>query len=393
MKEVSSLLLMFLKLFLARPGSGVIIVFGVAGLTAIVTSLFAVSTAFEGALASTGQPDRALLLRAGSTSEINGNVALNQYEIVRDMAGLLRLQDKGVASRETYVTANLRMKNSSKEATLPLRGVEAAAFTVRPEVSIVSGATFDAGKYELIAGVKAAQTFAGLEVGQTIRIRGQEYLVRGHFSAEGGANETELWMDERLLAATLGRGETFSSIIVRLESAREFESFQAQLAADRRLTLSAYRESSFYEDLAGPTTSMIQTLGLLVGIIMSIGALAAGVNSMQAALESRTREIATLRALGFGRVPVLTAVLAECAVLSLIGAGAALVGVFVLLDGQTLSTVAASTTSGTQVAFEFDITGESLAIAGLTALSLGVLGGLMPGIAAIRRPIPQALRG
>ena len=392
MKQIRSLLALFLKLFLSRPGSGVIIVLGVTGLTAIVTALFTISETFETALTSTGQPDRALLLRAGSTSEINGNVALDQYLTVLDMPYLKRSSDAGLASRETYVTANLRLKDSSKEATLPLRGVEAPAFSVRPEIKIVSGAKFDSGKYELIAGVKAAQTFAGLEVGQTIQIRGQDYLVRGHFSAQGSASETELWMDERLLAQTLGRGETFSSILVRLENADAFEEFKTQLEADRRLTLSAYQESDYYHDLAGPTTGMIETLGLLVAIIMSFGALAAGINSMQTALESRTREIATLRALGFGRLSVLSAVLAECAVLSLLGASAAIVSLFILLDGQTLSTVAAATTSGTQVAFEFHLTKQSLGIASGTAISLGVLGGLLPGVAAIRRPIPQALR-
>jgi len=393
MKQTRSLLLMFLKLFIARPGSGVIVVIGVAGLTAIVTALVTISEAFEATLVATGQPDRALLLRAGSTSEINGNLALEQFSIVRDAPGLKRLQGEGLASRETFVTATIRRKNSSKLATLPLRGVEAPAFDVRPEIQITRGSTFDSGKYELIAGIKAAQTFANLEVGQRIQIRGQDYLVRGHFSAKGSASETELWMDERLLAQTLGRGDTFSSILVRLDSTERFDEFQAQLAKDRRLTLSAYRETDFYKALAGPTTSMIQTLGLLVGIIMSIGAIAAGVNSMQAALESRSTEIATLRALGFRRTSVLFAVLAECAVLSLIGAGIALIGIFVLLDGHTLSTVAAATTSGTQVAFEFDLTRRSMAIAGLMALTLGILGGLIPGLAAIRRPIPQALRG
>ena len=393
MKEIRSLLLTFLKLFIARPGSGLIVVIGVAGLTGIITSLFAISAAFESALASTGQPDRALLLRAGSTSEINGNVSLNQYAIVRDMPGVKRSDATGLASRETYVTANLRMNDSAKSATLPLRGVNTTAFDVRPEVRITSGALFDPGKYELIAGVRAARTFADLEVGQTIQIRGQSYLVRGHFTAGGSASETELWMDERLLAHTLGRGETFSSILVRLQNAEAFDDFQDRLEADRRLSLSAYRESDFYENLAGPTTDMIQVLGLVVGVIMSVGALAAGLNSMQAALEARSREIATLRALGFGRFSLLIAVIAECTILSCIGTGAALSGIFILLDGQTLSTVAAATTSGTQVAFEFDLNEQAFFLAGSTALVMGVCGGLVPGLTAIRRSIPQALRG
>jgi putative ABC transport system permease protein len=393
MKEAGSLLHMFLKLFLTRPGSGMIILIGVAGITGIVVSLFTLAEAFEKALAGTGQTDRVLVLRAGSTSEINGNVALNQFPIVRDMSEVERVSDGGLASRETYVTVNLPMKDLTLDATLPLRGVEGAAFDVRPEVQITRGRSFNSGKYELIAGIKAAQTFAGLGVGKTIRIRGHEYLVTGHFSAAGSANETELWMDERLLAQTLGRGDTFSSILVRLKSPDLLTDFQKRISGDRRLTLSAHQESAYYEALAKPTIALIQGLGFLVGTIMALGAIAAAVNSMQTALESRTREIATLRALGFGRYPVLAAILAECTLLSVLGATLALAVVFLLFDGQAFSTVAAATTSGSQVGFEFRITKMTVGIAAGLAAMFGIAGGLIPGVVAIRRPIPQALRG
>ena len=392
MKGLVSLVRMFISLFVARPGSGVIIVLGVAGLTAIVVSLFVMASSFEKALMTTGKADRALVLRAGSTSEINGNVPLAQFPIVRELPQVRRAGDIGMASRETYVTVKLPTHDGDGEGTLPLRGVTEDAFTVRPEVKIVSGTNFSPGKYELLVGVKAAQTFADLAVGETIWVRGQRYLVSGHFTASASATETELWMDERLLAQTLGRGSTFSSILVQLQGDELFEQFQQKLAEDKRLTVAAYRESDFYSDLAEPTAGLIKGIGVLVGVIMALGAIAAAMNSMQSALQSRTREIATLRALGFGRPAVLAAVLIECTLLSLVGASLALAGVYLLLDGSTLSTVAAATSSGAQVAFQFSVTKDAAMFAGAIAVGLGILGGLIPGLGATRKSLPQALR-
>ena len=177
-----------------------------------------------------------------------------------------------------------------------------------------------------------------------------------------------------------------------LRNPQLFSALQEKLADDKRLTLTAHRESDYYRELAAPTTGLIQGLGLLVGTIMALGAIAAAINSMQTALQARTREIATLRAIGFGRFPVLGAVLAECLVLSLLGAAVAVGLVYLIVDGNTFSAVAASTTSGAQVAFEFRVTAQAIVLAAALALSLGFIGGLIPGIAAIRKNLPTALR-
>ena len=386
MRQIFSLCAISLRLLVARPGPGVIIVLGMVGLVAVALSLSVIATAFEAALVSTGKPDRALVLRAGSTSEINGSIPLGQYALIRDLEAVDH------ASRETYITVNLPMHNGTAQATLPMRGTTNESFTVRPEVELVAGRAFAPGKYELIAGVKAAQIFAGLEPGKHIQIRGQSWLVTGLFSAEGSAFETELWVDERLLAQALGRGDTFSSMLVQLTSAGAFEGFRARLAEDRRLTVAAHRESTFYADQAGPTTGLIRGLGWLVGIIMALGALTAALNTMQSAMDARAREVAVLQALGFERLPLLVAVLIECTLLSLLGAAIAVAVVYLLLDGATLSTVAAATSSGAQVAFRFTITANALVLAAALALVVGLLGGLVPGYRAIKRPVARSLR-
>ena len=393
MTKTIVLFVLGLRLLVARPGPGLVIFAGMAGFIAVAVSLFVIANAFDTALTGTGKPDRALLLRSGSNSEINGNVPLSQYPIVRELPELAQASDGGLAARESYITVNLPRRADGADATLSLRGVTAASYAVRPEIRITAGEHFSPGTYELIAGSKAAQLWRGLTPGNTIRIRGQSWRVTGLFSAANSASETELWVDERLLAQTLGRGETFSSILVRLASPDAFEPLKQRLLRDPRLTLSAHRESEFYAQQAAPTSGLIRGLGWVVGFIMALGALSAAFNTMETALSERAREIATLRTLGFERGAILAAITMECVLLSLLGAGLAIAGVTVLLDGSTLSTVAAATTSGAQVAFVFRVQLPALLLAAGLAIILGLLGGLIPGLAAIRRPLPAALRG
>ena len=194
MKRSFALFRLCLQMLAARPGSGLIIVVGIAGLTAVSVSLFGLADAFEEALVSSGQPDRALVLRAGSTSEINGNVPLSQHRVVGDMPEVV------AAARETYVTVNLPERHDGTDASLPMRGVTPVSFDVRPEVTLLEGRSFEPGRFELIAGVEAARLFDGIHLGASLQIRGQRWQVVGLFEAHGSVTETEIWVDERLLA-------------------------------------------------------------------------------------------------------------------------------------------------------------------------------------------------
>ena len=312
-KQTLSILVMSLRSLPNRLMPTSIIVIGIAGVVAVLLALLSLASGFESTLKSTGQDNRAIVLRAGSTSEINGSLSINQYNVIKDLAGVARANDKKLAAKETFVTVNLPKKDNSADASVPMRGISAESFLVRPEVNLVSGRNVELGKHELIAGVSAAGQIAGIEVNSTLMIRGVEWKVVGVFSAEGGAFESELWVDQKLLAAAWNRGETFSSMLVQLTSSEQFPQFEQQVRSDKRLTANAIRESSFYAEQSKTTTGLITAISLLIGAIMSIGAVFAALNSMYSAISARTTEIATLRALGFHRAPILLSVLIESA--------------------------------------------------------------------------------
>ena len=391
-KQTFSILAMSLRSLPNRLMPTSIIVIGIAGVVAVLLALLSLASGFESTLKSTGQDNRAIVLRAGSTSEINGSLSINQYNVIKDLAGVASTNDKKLAAKETFVTVNLPKKDNSADASVPMRGISAESFLVRPEVNLVSGRNLELGKHELIAGVSAAGQIAGIEVNGTLMIRGVEWSVVGVFSAEGGAFESELWVDQTLLAAAWNRGETFSSMLVQLTSSEHFPQFEQQVRSDKRLTANAIRESSFYAEQSKTTTGLITAISALIGVIMSIGAVFAALNSMYSAISGRTTEIATLRALGFHRAPILLSVLIESALMASIGAvlGGSLV--YSTLNGSGVSTAAATSSTFTQIAFEFMVT-PTLLLAGVClAIALGLIGGFFPALHAVRRPIVEGLR-
>ena len=380
-----------------RLGASAVIVLGIGGVVAVVVSLMAMADGFERTLTTTGSDDRALVLRAGSTAEINGNIPLSNYDIVGRLPQVARDESGPVASRETFVTVDMPRRHEAvghpQTASLPMRGVNEASYRVRPEVRIVDGRLPESGKFELLAGRSVALRFAGFATGESVRIRGVEWRVVGLFSANGGAYESEVWVDERLLAQSWQRGETFSSMLVRLNASADFEQFQQALADERRLTVHAIRESDYYANQAQGTTTLIKTVGTLVAVIMSIGVVISALNTMFTALASRGTEIATYRALGYRRSAILGAVLVESTVLGLVGALAAMGCVLLFLGGTQLSTVAATSTAPTQVIFDFKMSFDAISVGLMVAVALGLVGGLIPALKAVRLPVTQGLRG
>ncbi len=392
-KQTLALLTTNLRSILARPANSLITIVGIGGVVAVLISIFAVAQGFERTLATTGSADRALVLRAGSTSEINGSIPAGQYGPISNLPHVARSDAEPIASRETYVTVNLKRRDGKGEGSAPMRGVNKQSYLVRDELSLIEGRDIEFGKYEMIAGISAAADYEQLDIGQTIRLRGIEWRVVGLFQAHGSAYQSELWVDERLLAQSRGRGDTFSSMLVKLTDPSKMAAFQQSLLDDRRLTAHAIRESEYYAAQAGGTAGLIKGIGALVTVIMAIGAFFAALNTMYAALASRSIEIATLRSLGFNRGPIAAATLLESALLGLLGAILGSLVVYVFLNGLTLSTVAATTSTFTQIAFSFQVTLDLMVVAVLVSVLLGMIGGLLPTLRAIRLPIVQGLRG
>jgi putative ABC transport system permease protein len=285
---------------------------------------------------------------------------------------------------------DLEKRSTGTVANVPLRGVQQAAFAVRDEVRIVEGRGFENGKNEIIVGSGAAKQFAGLTLGSRLRWGENAWTVVGIFDAGGRVADSELWCDVAVLQPAYRRGSSFESVYVRLESPEAFTAFKAFLTADPRLDVQVLRESEYFEEQSRLLTGIITGLGSLVAGLMGIGAVFGALNTMYSAVAARTREIATLRALGFGGGAVVASVLAESLLLALVGGVLGGAASYVAFNGYQTSTI--NWQSFSQVSFAFAITPRLMAQGIAYALLMGLVGGLFPAIRAARIPVARALR-
>jgi len=372
-----------------RWAPSLVIVIGLAGVVAVFTALLAMSTGFSSTLQAAGRQDVAIIMRGGSDAELNSGLSREDADIIRQMPGIRAGADgKPIASAEMMIIAELlRNKDAKDAANITVRGVEPDAFVLRPKLKIVTGRNFTPGLRELIVGRGVARQFEGAAMGSTVRMRGSDWTVVGVFES-GDANESELWTDINIARTTFVRqGE--SSVRVALDGPAGFDKLKSALSADPRLTVDAKIEQDYY---TGQTRDFRRTIGVLAGVvtlIMALGAVFAALNSMYAAVAARGKEIATLRAIGFGGLPVLASVMIEALLLALVGGLLGAVAAYVLFNNMTVSTLGQSFT---QVVFSFKVTPE-LVVRGLViSILIGMVGGLLPAIRAARLPVTTGLR-
>ena len=374
-----------------RWGPSLVIIIGLAGVVAVFTALLAMAQGFQATLKDSGRTDNAIILRGGSGAELNSGFGGETASLIKLGPGIRKGADgKPLASGELIVITELMKKGEKVNgANVTLRGVEAASFELRPQLHIVEGRRFTPGLREIIVGAGVTRQFDGVALEQTIRMRGSDWKVVGRFAA-GDANDSELWADAGSAQSAFNRGNGFSAVRVGLESPAALQTLKTALAADPRLTVEVLQEQAYYSAQSGQFRAMISVLAFVVTLIMGLGAIFAALNTMYAAVASRTREIATLRALGFGALPVLVSVMIEAIVLSFLGG---VIGAFLawaLFDNLSVSTLGQSFT---QVVFAFRVSFQ-LVLAGLAiALIIGFIGGLLPAIRAARLPVTTALRG
>jgi putative ABC transport system permease protein len=293
-------------------------------------------------------------------------------------------------SAELFVVIDVPKKSTGTPANVPLRGVQPAAFATRPDLKITSGRKFEWGKNEIIVGEGAVKSFRGLEVGSRHKWGQNEWTVAGTFSADGDVWESEIWTDARVLQPAYRRGNSFQTVIARLESPQAFDKFKDALTKDPRLDVQVQRETEYFANQGRTLVAIIRNLGFILAILMGIGAVFGAINTMYSAVAARTREIGTLRALGFGRAVAVISVLVESMLLAAVGGVIGAVLAWVFLDGYRTSTLNFDTFS--QVTFAFDVT-PSLLVQGIVfALILGLAGGIFPAIRAARLPVTAALR-
>jgi putative ABC transport system permease protein len=374
----------------ARWISAIVAVLGIAGTVGVFIAMLSLARGFHATLVSSGSADNALIMRAGSSAELDGAVALDQVKVIQDAPGIARDNGAPLISPEVVVIANFPLKATGTDANVQVRGVSADALKVRKNVRISQGRFFEPGLSELIVGRNVAGTYSGLNLGDTVSFGSGTWKVVGIFDAGGSAFDSEVWCDSRVLAQVYKRPENiFQSVTVHLTSASAFDAFKDSLTADPRLTVQVSREIEYYEKQSRGLTTLITVLGTLVAAIMGIGAVFGALNTMYSAVSERSREIATMRAIGFGAFSIVMSFLFEALLIAFVGGllGSAAV---LPLNGLTTSTLNMQTFSS--VAFAFRITPVLLLIGIFFALLMGLIGGVPPAIRAARRPVALALR-
>jgi len=371
-----------------RWGASSVIVIGIAGVVGVLVAMLAMGEGFKATLDNTGKDDSAIILRGGSQAETNSVITRDQVPLIGALAGIAKGPDgRPLASPELSQVVNLLSKSDNTDANVQFRGVNPSAWALRPQMKIVEGRKFTPGLRELVAGRGAARQFQGLEVGQQLKLANQMWNVVGVFES-GDSHESELWADADVLGPAYNR-QAFQSVTVKLDGKNGFKQLKGALAADPRLKLDVSTTKDYYAKQSENLTKFLKVLGSIIGTIMGIGAVFGALNSMYAAVAGRSREIATMRAIGFRGVPVVVAVMLETMLLAFVGGllGAAIA--WLVFNGHTVSTLG---NNFSQVVFQFRVTPDLLWTGLKWALGIGLVGGLFPALRAARLPVTEALR-
>lgn len=373
-----------------RLGTSSVAVFGVACVVGVFIGVLSMASGFQRTMTKGGAEDVAIIMRKGATSEMASGMGYGQVQEISHLPGIAKQGEEPLSSPELYVVVDVNKRSTNSSANVPLRGVLPAAFSVRKNLKIVEGRMFTPGTYELVVGRAVQRQFSQLNVGDKIKFGSTEWTVVGAFDSEGGLAESELWCDAKVLQEVYRRGNSYQIVRAKLDGKEGFEKLKAGLASNPTFNFSATLESDYLADQSKPLSDFIRQIGWPVAILMAIGAIFGAINTMYTSVSTRTREIATLRAIGFGALPVAISTLIESILLSIIGGLIGALVVYLIFNGYTVSTLNFSSFS--QVVFDFAVT-KDLIIQGIWfAVVIGFIGGFFPAIRAARLPIATALR-
>jgi len=373
-----------------RLGSSGVAVIGIAGVVIVLVSVLSIASGFTAAMQGSGSTSRALVMRSGADSEMTSGLAGPEVDIIKQAPGLRRDGQTAVASAELFVIIDLPKISTNTPANVPMRGVDRTVLAVRDEATIVEGRMSEFGTNEVVVGRGANSQFKGLTVGNEIQSGQNRWQVVGMFEADGGIYETEIWIDSRVLQGAYRRGNSYQTVLARLDSSDSFNTFRDWLLANPQVNVQVRRETEYYSAQSRALSSLIQGVGYGIAALMGIGAVFGAILTMYTAVSTRSREIATLRALGFNTTSVVVSVLAESLALATLGGVLGGVAAYLAFNGYQTSTMNFQTFS--QVAFAFQVTPQLLVMGLVYALLMGLVGGLFPAIRAARLPIPSALR-
>jgi putative ABC transport system permease protein len=375
----------------ARWTSSLVAILGIAGTVGVFVAMLSMAKGFQATLVNSGSAGNALVTRAGATSEMTGAVSLDEVKVLEDAPGVAHGIDGPIMTPEVVVIAPFPLIRTGTDANVQVRGVSPKALEVRSKVKMIEGRFFQSGLTELIVGRNVASTYVGLGMGDAVKFGGGTWHVVGVFDAGGSAFDSEVWCDAAVLNQVYKRPENiYQSVTVHLTSPDALTQFRDSVTTDPRMSVDVTREVDYYSKQSRSVTTLIVVLGSLISIIMGIGAVFGALNTMYSAVSERSREIATMRALGFSAAAVVTSFVIEALLISFLGGVLGCIAVL-KLNGLTTSTMNFQTFSS--LAFAFRITPLLLLLGIVFALLMGVMGGLPPAIRAARRPVAQALRG
>jgi putative ABC transport system permease protein len=372
-----------------RLGSSSVVVIGIAGVVGVLVALLSMAAGFETTLRATGTDDTVIVMRAGAQTELNSVVDHDTAVVVSQAAQVLHNPaGQPIASPELVVIASLPKMSDGLDGNVEIRGVGEHAWELRPYIKVIEGSKFHPGLRELMAGKRATGQFRNLSVGSSLRLNGQSWTIVGVFESND-SHDSELWGDTDIVASTYRRGASTSSVSMRLTGTDAFEAIKAALTTDPRIKVDVTTTRTYYNQQSEGIARAIRVLGVTVGVIMAVGAIFGALNTMYAAVATRAREIATLRAIGFRGLPVIVSVLIETMLLALLGGVLGAGIAWAIFDDYTASTLGSNFS---QVVFAFKVS-PALLWEGLKwALAIGFVGGLFPAVRAARIPVTVGLR-
>jgi putative ABC transport system permease protein len=388
--QVAAITSMNVRNMSQRAASSIVALIGIAGVVTVLIGVLSIAEGFRAVLDISGSDQVAIVLRNGATDEMGSGLSQEQTRIIADSKNAARDEQGSIVSPELYVVVDVPLKSTGTAANVPLRGVGLQAVKLRSNFKIVEGTNFTPGKFEVVVGKGASMQFAGLTVGSQLRLGSANWTITGIFEDRGSVAESEIWTDVTVLQGAYNRGTSYQSMRVKLTSPSAMQAFKDEMSTDPRLNIRVFSEKDYYAEQSKILVTLVSTIGSAIAILMGLGAIFAALNTMYSAVSSRTREIATLRALGFGPAPVITSVLVEGLLIGLVGGAVGMIVSYVAFNGVRASTMNFATFS--QLTFAFTVTPALLVQGLIYALILGFIGGLLPSLRAAKLPITTGLR-
>jgi putative ABC transport system permease protein len=362
---------------------------GIALVVAVFTVLMSMSEGFAMALRATGKPGNAMIVQRGSASELTSWIPLDQQNLITVREEVARDAGGSPLASPEVVVVTMKPKKDGEPTNITVRGVTSRAFEVRGGIEIVRGRNFTPGLDEVIVGDKIADRVQGLEIGSAVKLQKRQWKVVGVFTSRGGAFESEIWGDAGIMGPEFGRTGGSNAMSVRLRDGADLAALDRWIRTNPQMQLQAVSERKYYDDQAGPLAKILRQLATFVAVIMGVGAVFGAMNTMYAIVAARTREIGTLRALGFSRRAILFSFVVESVTLAVVGGA---LGCLLAFPMNGYSTGTGQTQSFSEIAFAFRITPDIVTSALVFAVVMGVIGGLLPAVRAARLPITSALR-